>query len=90
MQALTRYNSFLAGACAGGVIGVIACWGLPQLRRLVRKTQPPFGEYHLAADEALRIYDEQLVRTRQFFGEEGLERLKNAYVIIVGVGGVGR
>lgn len=40
-------------------------------------------------EESLRIYDEQLVRTSQFFGEEGLQCIKNAYVIIAGVGGVG-
>lgn len=35
------------------------------------------------------IWSEQVVRTRQFFGEEGQRDIENSYVIVVGVGGVG-
>ena len=35
------------------------------------------------------ILKEQLARTISFFGEEGYARLREAFVIVVGVGGVG-
>jgi tRNA threonylcarbamoyladenosine dehydratase len=41
------------------------------------------GEY----DEELVM--EQLARNRSFFGEEGLQRIRKGFVIVVGAGGVG-
>jgi len=41
------------------------------------------GEY----DEELIL--EQLARNRAFFGDEGLSKIRNAFVIVVGAGGVG-
>ena len=36
------------------------------------------------------IVREQLVRNYQFFGEEGQNKIRGSYVIIIGLGGVGR
>jgi hypothetical protein len=41
------------------------------------------GEY----DEELVM--EQLARNRVFFGDEGMQRIRNGFVIVVGAGGVG-
>lgn len=41
------------------------------------------GDY----DEELVL--EQLARNRAFFGDEGLSRIRNSFVIVVGAGGVG-
>ena len=41
------------------------------------------GDY----DEELVL--EQLARNRAFFGDEGLRRIRNSFVIVVGAGGVG-
>jgi tRNA threonylcarbamoyladenosine dehydratase len=41
------------------------------------------GEY----DEEL--VQEQLARNRAFFGEDGLQRIRDSFVIVVGAGGVG-
>jgi hypothetical protein len=33
---------------------------------------------------------EQLKRNYEFFGEEGMKQIENAFVVVVGIGGVGR
>ena len=35
------------------------------------------------------LIDEQLARNRAFFGDEGLQKIRNSYIIVVGLGGVG-
>ena len=35
------------------------------------------------------LLSEQLVRNYQFFGEEAMKRIRSAFVVVVGVGGVG-
>lgn len=42
------------------------------------------------AEEYCKIRDEQLVRNIQFFGKENQDRVLESFVIIVGLGGVGR
>ena len=35
------------------------------------------------------LFTEQLSRNRQFFGNDGQDNIENAFVIVVGLGGVG-
>ena len=42
------------------------------------------------SEEYQKICKEQLVRNYQFFGEEKQKKLSSSFVIIIGVGGVGR
>lgn len=35
------------------------------------------------------IYREQFVRNRKFFGDDGQDKVEGAFVIVVGLGGVG-
>lgn len=49
---------------------------------------------HLDEDAKILDYNEELIReqlarTYAFFGEAGMERIRNGYVVIVGCGGVG-
>ncbi|OMH83708.1 tRNA threonylcarbamoyladenosine dehydratase [Zancudomyces culisetae] len=43
---------------------------------------------NLQSDEK-ELFSEQLARNKVFFGEEGLEKIMNSFVIVVGAGGVG-
>jgi hypothetical protein len=36
------------------------------------------------------ILKEQLKRNYEFFGEEGMKKIQNSFVVVVGIGGVGR
>jgi len=54
---------------------------LQKEEQIVRKARK--GDY----DEELVL--EQLARNRAFFGDDGLEKIRGAFVIIVGAGGVG-
>jgi hypothetical protein len=53
-----------------------------------RKTRTT-EEISLNADQATLIR-EQLKRNYEFFKEEGMKKIINSYVIVVGIGGVGR
>ena len=46
------------------------------------------GKY--ATPEYEKTCREQLVRNYQFFGDKRSEKLRNSFIIVVGVGGVGR
>jgi tRNA threonylcarbamoyladenosine dehydratase len=57
-------------------------------------TQPSFKDTQIANRAKRGEYDEELIleqlaRNRAFFGDEGLSRIRKAFVIVVGAGGVG-
>ncbi|KAF9304298.1 hypothetical protein BGZ74_001881 [Mortierella antarctica] len=62
--------------------------GLPSAQKQVsQQTQSPQDDSVPQFDEEL--VREQLARNIAFLGEEGVEKLRNSFVIIVGAGGVG-
>ena len=57
-------------------------------------TQTPLKEKQIANRAKRGDYDEELVmeqlaRNRAFFGDDGIKKIRGAFVIIVGAGGVG-
>ena len=36
------------------------------------------------------VIREQLKRNYEFFGEEGMLKIRNKFVVVIGIGGVGR
>jgi hypothetical protein len=55
----------------------------PSLKETAMADRAKRGDY----DEELIL--EQLARNRVFFGDQGLLKIRNAFVIVVGAGGVG-
>jgi hypothetical protein len=54
----------------------------------------PSKEIQIARQAKIGEYDEELVmeqlaRNRAFYGDEGMERIRTSFVIVVGAGGVG-
>src|SRR5271169_5102758 len=57
-------------------------------------TQTPLKEKQIASRAKRGDYDEELImeqlaRNRAFFGDDGIKKIRGAFVIIVGAGGVG-
>jgi len=51
----------------------------------------PVGKESLNLDEMLKeeIFNEQMNRTMLYYGEDGFKKIRDAFVIVVGLGGVG-
>jgi hypothetical protein len=54
-----------------------------------KKTNRTSQEISLNADE-VDLVREQLKRNYEFFKEDGMKNIINSYVVVVGIGGVGR
>eukprot|EP00727_Mastigamoeba_balamuthi_P002548 m51a1_g12290 putative domain-containing protein (261) ;mRNA; f:308042-309273 len=74
-------QAIIAGVAAGAALGVSACLAFTEWRR--RSTAPA-----RAVPNALD-FSEHCERTKLFFGEERFRRIREAFVVVVGVGGVG-
>uniref|UniRef100_K3W7Z7 THIF-type NAD/FAD binding fold domain-containing protein n=1 Tax=Globisporangium ultimum (strain ATCC 200006 / CBS 805.95 / DAOM BR144) TaxID=431595 RepID=K3W7Z7_GLOUD len=61
------------------------------IKRMVADNKAQEGGSRPVGSDAMEdaLQKEQLSRIHTFFGEEGFEKIKNAFVIVVGVGGVG-
>ena len=44
----------------------------------------------VSEDESRKLLDEQLSRNTALYGEEGMRHIRDSFVIVVGLGGVGR
>jgi mannitol-specific phosphotransferase system IIBC component len=82
-------KSWIHGVCVGFVASLVATYIVKKLRSRKLK-EKKIVELQEECEESKNIKKEQLVRTTQFFGEEGQKRLDKAFVVVVGVGGVGK
>ncbi|KAK9493000.1 hypothetical protein V1508DRAFT_417064 [Lipomyces doorenjongii] len=55
----------------------------------VSHSLPPISESDVKVEWDQVLIDEQLARNRVFLGSEGLQKVRDAFVIVVGCGGVG-
>ena len=79
MISLKLMTSFLSG---------IAMFSLfKHIKRVIKAIYPENKHIKKVDIEILR---EQLKRSYEFFGEEGMIKLNNKFIVVVGVGGVGR
>ena len=67
--------------------GIAMAYLLNKIKRLFKAKYKERNKLKMSDSEVLR---EQLKRNYEFFGEEGMTQLKNKFIIVVGIGGVGR
>ena len=93
---LTRSNNYyavFAGFVAGSVVTLLGVW-LNSANTATATTPRQRKDRHNSnKNDAVNlppgIREEQLSRHTLYFGQDGMERLKDASIVVVGVGGVG-
>ena len=85
-------------AVAAGLAAAVGAYEIVRLRaeraklerslKLARKSRSSHAS-SLAQDMGAEIQAEQLSRNRQFFGDKGQDAVEGAFVVVVGLGGVG-
>eukprot|EP01134_Creolimax_fragrantissima_P008509 CFRG8509T1 len=82
--------AFLAGLAVGAAVySLSAKQGKGGRGDRKKYTKTPEKHTKIDCDSSDAIYAEQFVRNTKFFGEEGQANVHNAFVIVVGLGGVG-
>lgn len=83
-------------AAAFGAGAVVALAAQQAVKALSNKSDHVPAHSSIAADDAkgsdareLELLTEQLSRIRTFFGDDGLAAIQDAFVVVVGLGGVG-
>jgi hypothetical protein len=75
----TRNHNLLGYACMGlGISTLLACHFSGRVSRKVIKEQSKEEEATFPAE----IQDELLSRVKTFFGENGLEKIKNSFIVV--------
>lgn len=82
-------NSFFSGLSLGVTISFI-CFKIFKYFSFKRKKIICMSEEKPDPSAEEVLVREQLKRNYEFFKEEGMNKIKESYVIVVGIGGVGR
>ncbi|CAB9509451.1 threonylcarbamoyladenosine dehydratase [Seminavis robusta] len=85
----SRNTAALTGFALGTAAALAGVWMVSHLRKKTPKKSETKSYTGKAVDLPGEIRDEQLSRHTLYFGEEGMDRLKNSSILVVGVGGVG-
>lgn len=78
-------TSFILGATASAL--VLSIWN--RKKQSDRSSESEKGRHNTNSSIPEELRDEQLSRHTLYFGDDGMERLRGAKIVVVGLGGVG-
>ncbi len=84
---LTYFNNNSLKLLTLFVSGLTDSYFIGKIRQFLKRKYKEKRMLKMGDNEVLR---EQLKRNYEFFGDDGMNKIKSKFVVVVGIGGVGR
>jgi tRNA A37 threonylcarbamoyladenosine dehydratase len=82
-------TKMLAVAGVSASAGALACWLLTRQQSSGNRDRRQLSSAPSSTGQTDELYEEQVSRNTAFFGQEGQNTVRDSFVVVVGLGGVG-